>query len=735
MSQKKYLYILQGGVYLSFLCLFFVFDNLLFPFITSKQIPFNILIEVLFIFWLAFLIKYPSWRPPKDLISIGLLVFFGALLLSSFTGVDFNLSFWGDIERMLGVFPLLHFLAFYLIIITVFRDWRDWRNLLMVSVAAAVVETFYVLFGERNYGTFGNTSYVSGYMIFNIYFALILFFRQKNWLLRAFYVIGIILMFLALQNASTRGAYIGFGLSIVLLFFMVALFSKRKVIRFGSIGLAALFVLAVVLVYMNADSAVVKSSGLLRRITEINTQAATFQTRLISWGTAWKDFPNHPVLGTGYGNFAITFDKFFDPKFYDYTRGETYFDHAHNNLVDIATTTGAVGLITYLFVFGAVVYYLITGLRRGKVPQLEFILLVSLLAAYFIQNIVLFDSFVTYLSLMVTFGLVYWLNHPEKPTEQDEPFSNREFSSLLIAGALMLFLIFQYNYKPYQMLTGTIAGQVAMARNNDLAGAVSAYKKALSIGTPLDRDSRASLGQLIISQGQALYAMDKTRANQIIEYVIGELKKNVALNPGDSFMQMTLAQTFNLAASINGGSQDKFFFYSNQAEEAIDKSIEASPRRVPIYFIKAQILLTRSDKERAIETLDYAISLNPKYPDGYCQLARVYFYYQQPDLGYKNMDSCIDYRPDQLGSAQQLGDLIKRYADKQDWPRTIWLYTKFLELVPGEAKAWAGLASVYEKNGDLTQAVEAAKKAAELDPAMRKAAEEFIRRVEGTSNQ
>jgi hypothetical protein len=65
MSQKLYLWILKTGVVLSFICVFFVFRNFLFPYITSKQISFNILIEVLFVFWLAFIIKFPQWNPFK----------------------------------------------------------------------------------------------------------------------------------------------------------------------------------------------------------------------------------------------------------------------------------------------------------------------------------------------------------------------------------------------------------------------------------------------------------------------------------------------------------------------------------------------------------------------------------------------------------------------------------------------------------------------------------------------
>ena len=41
MALKTYLTILKTGIYLSFLSVFLVFKNLLFPYITSKQFYFN----------------------------------------------------------------------------------------------------------------------------------------------------------------------------------------------------------------------------------------------------------------------------------------------------------------------------------------------------------------------------------------------------------------------------------------------------------------------------------------------------------------------------------------------------------------------------------------------------------------------------------------------------------------------------------------------------------------------
>ncbi|MDP2709134.1 MAG: O-antigen ligase family protein [bacterium] len=740
MSLKTYLLILKTGIYFSFISVFLVFTNLLFPYITSKQLYFNVLTEILAVFWLAVVIKYPEARPKKSYITFGLAAFFAALLASSVASVDFNLSFWGDVERMLGWFHIAHFFVFYLIIITAFRSWKDWRNLFTVSVAAAVLVVFYSLF-KIPFSTIGNTAYVSGYAIFNIFFALILFFRRRHeekgrhedWLISALYLIAALVMFSVMRVTHTRGAYVGLGFSFLLFFILFALYSRSKKVKiYVFTGLAAALI-AVSLVFSFPQSAVVRNSQILNTITQISSKQATFQTRLISWQAALKDFPNHPLLGAGYGNFAVTFDKYFDPAFYNYTSSETYFDRAHNNLVDLASTAGLLGLLSYLSIFAAVLYYLAKGKKQEKISTGEFILLLSLMAAYFIQNLAVFDSLVTYISLMIALGYVYWLSG--KPEQEEEiggtaGFNNKELAVLVVAGLISLAVIYQYNFKVWRMLDGTIKGQIQFAQGN-IPAAAEQYKKALSFNTGLDRDSRASFINALNGRQDALLALDREKAKEIADYAVSLAEANVALNPSDSMMQMQLAQSLNAAAAANSDNQSKFMFYSDRALEAIDKSIAASPGRTAVYFTKAQIYIARDDREKAVNTLSYAFSLNEQYAEAACYLAKVKIYYKE-EGGYADLDKCLD-----LGGFGYLSPLdfvkvaLNHYTQAGDTKRQLQLYLRWSGLEPGNAKVWTVLAGLYEQAADPAAAINAARKAAAADPALSAAAEAFINKLGG----
>lgn len=724
---------------------FWVSAKLLFPYITSKQIYFNILIEILLVFWVAFIIKYPSYRPKKSWISFGLISYFAAILASSIFSIDFNLSFWGDVERMLGFFHILHFLFFYFIVITVFREWKDWKILLIISLVCAVIVSFYGL-ANMHYSTIGNTAYVSGYLIFNIYFALLLFFREKNKALKWIYLISIPIMLLEFNKANTSGAIVGLGISIFAFFFLLAIFGKSKKLRIYGLVSFAIAVLLVALVFINKEGDFVKNNNFLSRLTRnVSFQKVTFQTRLISWKAAGKDFKNHPILGTGYGNYAVTFDKYFDPKFYNYTRAETYFDRAHNNLVDIASTAGALGLITYLSIFAVAGYYLISGYKKEKISLIEFSLISSLIIAYFIQNLAVFDSLVTYIGLMATLGFVYWLSAeeipptlptclPDRQAGRQAPLykggdsSNKEFYAFLVAGLIMLFVTYQYNLKPLKMLKGVIVGQIAFSQQ-DIAGGYEAYKNALSYDTILDRDGRDSFIRLL-SNANILKQVDKAKAKEITAYAVSLAEKNVQYNPQDALMQLGLAQILNTAVVISSDDTAAASDYGRRALEAADKSIAASPGRIPHYFQKAQILITLGKNEEAIETLKYAERLNEDYYESTCMLARFQIILEKQE-GYESMNKCIDRGGvGQLSPTGFVGQLINYYYEKKDNPRVLRLYERLSALDSSNAKVWSNLARLYADAGEKEKAVEAAKKVSELDPALKDEVDVFIRSLE-----
>ena len=731
MTQKIYLWILRVGVYLSLLPLFFVIKSLLFPYITSKQIPFNIIIEILLIFLIVFWVKYPDYFPKKSYITYGLIAFFFVMVLSCFTGVDFNLSFWGDIERMLGAFHILHFFGLYLIMITVFRTWDDWKWFLNYFIVVGVFIAF-AGFGEnvRTWGVIGNTAYVAGYMIFNMFLSVLLFLKERNKYLRWLYIIPFIIHFISFKLADATGGWAGLMFGIVLTIFLYGVAHKNKKVKISTISITALLIILFFNFFVfNRTNFLTEHSVFWKKMTnEMSFKKNTFQTRLISWRAALKDFKKHPVLGVGHGNYSIIFDKYFDPTFYNYTKSETYFDRAHNNIVDIASTTGSLGILAYLSIFLALYIYLFRAIFKSRISIHDFAIIGGLVGAYFVQNLAVFDSFSTYIAIMVVLAYVVFLDRGEEEMRvemEDEELNNKEIYTYLGSGIILLTILFQFNIKPYQMLVGTIDGQKANAQGNmDLA--VEIYRKTLSKNTVLDRDSRTSLIRLFLNQSN-FNRLKKEDPDKTLDWIISLAEENVKYNEHDSMAQMLLSQILNIAAERNKKNPEKFEYYWQRSMDAINKSIDASPERIPIYYQKAQLYISHNEIGKALETLEYAKNLNLDYPDSFCYLARTNLFYKQEDKAYEYLDQCLDKGGQgSIRPANLVKNYINHYVKNNDIKRLISLYEQLNILEKKNIKTKINLAKLYAQDGQKEKAIKMAEEAIKLDPSTAKYAQEFI---------
>lgn len=727
MRPKMYLRLLQVGLALSLFFVLFVFSDLLFPYISSKQLSFNILMEILAAIWLVFILRYPAYRPKLSLAAYGLFAYFAVILISSFTGVDFNLSFWGDVERMLGFFHLFHFLIFYLILITIFRTWEEWRALLAVSVGAATIVSLIGLFGKNPYSTIGNTTYVSGYLIFNLFFAAILFLRTRDFWRYAF-LVPVLIMALQFKNMRTSGAIIGLAAGLFVVAVLVGFLHEKRKIRIWLLSLSALTVIIVGFVFSQQQAAWFQNS-FLRNLT---SQKITFQTRLLSWQGAWRDFERHPFLGTGFGNYSIIFDRQFQPEFFNYDRFETYFDRAHNNLIDIASTTGLAGLLTYLSIFVFALLCLFSRLKVGgfrvgteepnQRRNLEIIIIFGLMVAYFVQNLAVFDSFVTYIALMMMLGFIAWLPREQELAEADPEGAapsawlkgGREGWALAVVFLIAWLSISAFSLRPWKMLNGVIMGYAQIVSGRTIDGLAS-FRAALS-GTPLDRDGRTTLINLAATNPIIFTSLPAEEMPEAYEYVLSLAYKNLAYNPLDNLSQLQLSQMYDLGARLFYEDEDKRAEYSAKALEFAEQAIASSPGRIPTYFSKAQALIVQNKLDEAIATLEYAVSLNPDYPNSYCRLGQIYGLGEDNGKAVAALTKCIEGGAvNQLGTANALIATASFLVEQEAFPQAIIVVEKLLETYKTDPEIWFNLAKLYLRVDKRFEAMEAANQAIALD--------------------
>ena len=727
MSRAWYRFILKVGVYASLVSLFLVNKHFYFPYITSKQLYFNILIEILTVVWLAYIIKYPSERPKKSWLTIGWAVYLLIVLITCFTGVDFNLSFWGDLERMLGWFPLFHFFLLYLIVVTVFRNWRDWQPLLIAMVSAGTLLSLIGLFQNYNASTLGNAAYMGTLMLMTMFITALLIGRSRNWLVSLPYWLVLILLFVGFVRADISGAYAGLAVGILVYAGLMTFLNHKKKVRQWGLVVVGVLVIGVGLLFAFRWSPALDNTQLGKVIRDFSLENPTLNTRFYSWKWAWRDLGSHPLLGVGHGNYALVFDRQFEGDFYRFSKGEDFFDRAHNNVVEIATTTGLLGLAAYLFMFTWAVIYLIKAYREDKIKLPEFAALAAFLASYFVQNLALFDCLASYIFLMIILGLINNLYHrPERDKkEKDQGWISKEIWVLVGGGLLMAWLIWATNITTIKMLNGTIDGIIEFNQGRMMQG-LETFKKAHAEGSPLVRDSRSAMINSLLSTSYYLDNLTDVQRTAIFSYAIDQGKKNLEYNPKDNFLNMQLAQLLELASQASRNNLS--VSYAREGLQYVEKSIENGREHILPYYVKAQLLMDLNQIDEAIATLKEALAISTDYWDTYCHLSRTELQAQvNVTEAYDFLDKCLDKGgATLLGPGNYLNEAIKHYDQAGDIDRLTMLTEQLARIYPRGAEIWLRLADLYHKQGRDEESQYAAQQAVSLKPEYKAQVEEIL---------
>lgn len=732
MNYKYYLRFLQVGSCLAIFTLLLFFSNTFFPYISSKQLVFNMVVEILSAVAIVFIIKYPQFRPKLNLLSYFLLAYLGVVLISTFFSSDFLLSFFSNAERMFSFWQVLHLVLFYFILLISFRNWKEWQWPFLSFLAIAFIMSFYSISNNMPGSILGNEAYIAGLLIFNLYFSLVFIvkdYKPYKWVYLAFWL-PFIPAFVA---ADITGAYIGLGASLFLGLILVAIFYKNKLLKISSIIISCLIVATIALSFMFPDALAVKNNKVL---SQISWQKNTFQTRLLSWQFAWQGFLDNPVIGVGYGNYSPTFDKYFDSEFYSYIPNETRFDRVHNNLLEVLVTTGLLGIISYLALFVTFfIYWLKLFIYYKKnYPNflrsslsLVMIVIFSAFGGYFIQNLSLFDTlpvFMAFMLLLAYFNYMYINKETFLPRDKKDKVKHihieparKQGKSLLIPALLVaIFVAYWFNIRPLQAFAINISGYKQILSGQTLDG-LETYKKGLEIKHPFQRDVYYAVTFLAVSDNQnILNSLNQEDRIKTLNTLLDFNSKLLEINPKANAYLLNRAYLYNKMANLYDKNNPEYVDNINLALYNTNKAIELSPGRVDHYWLKGQLLINLNKPEEGIDNFLYAIELNPDYSKSYCQTYQAHLIVGENEKAWPFLDNCLDKNGIKyLNSSPALALAINHYIETEDNNRAVLVYERYATLNPSREN-WMNLAQIEASLNDFVKAEKYALKALDLTP-------------------
>lgn len=756
--------LLQYSIYLTALVPLVIFSQFISPFHFGKVVVFRSLVGIMAVFYLVLVLQDRRWLPPKHTLLTVFVIWAAAFALTTITSINPYLSFWGSLERMGGLWTFLHYLVYFIILISVFRTREDWLKLLKVMVFVGVLSAFYG-FGQKTemkffvgsgnrariFGTIGNAALFAGYQIVNLFLALILALSSSvSQRYRPFFWLAALINLIAVLMTAVRGSILGVGVGFLVFAFLYFFHSKSRVAKRVLVGITAALVFFVVFSLAFKDSKFVQDSGYLRRLTDFSLKTYTVQTRFWAWRAGiegWGETPKTVLLGWGPENFNVPFSKHFNPKFFKGPGSETLFDRAHNMFVEVLITMGLLGLLAYVSIFAAAYWLIWRSLKRKEIEPSLGIGLISLITAYIIHNCFIFDTSANFIVFFTVLGFITFLTpkfqppssntqystNPQISTSNTQPTSkfqakghNPQTATPKVGTALqtlmlilligVAILIYKTNILPARA-NYTITRAIVKSWARDFDGALAKYKEALTYNVPGKYEYRHRYAQWILEYTTGRKIGEKEI--EALKYGIAEVQKNIDETKQDYLPYLYASRMF-----INLGKDDPASPYNDEALKNSMKALEISPTFVRTYYEIAQACLNKKDYNNAIKYFSEAVKLNPEVGISYWYLGATYLEMGETQKGLAALDEAM--KVGYVLSESDYQRLISIYLKLGNFAKISELYELLIKINPTNPQYHASLAVTYAKIGKIDEAVNEARKAAALDKTFEREARIFI---------
>ena len=713
----------------------YIAKGMFFPFITGRAFIFYLLIELALVMWVGLMVLDKSYRPRINLVSGSLIIFLAIVGLADLMAFNSYLAFWSKMERVGGYLNLLHLTAYFFLLFSVFKNRVDWNRFGFAFIVVSLFQSIYaflqkfgyieaIIGGSRVEGTFGNPTFLAAFLLFPLALSFIGFLGTKSMSWRWFYVVAGFSNLVAIYLAATRGVILGLGVAIFLFcigYLFVTSKNKKANIMGRRVSLA-IIILAIVspfLLISSSDTSFVRQNETLNRLASISFDDRTTQARFLVWNVAWQGVLERPILGWGQDNFIYVFNKYYDADLYNQ---EQWFDRAHNVVFDWLIAAGWLGLFSYLSLFVAMFLVLFKYKKEDKfdLNSKETLVVGSLLIAYFLQNLFVFDHLGTYLGFFAVLAFAAALL--DKDNDEENIKKGRENTSVIFSGvALVIFIIISIfvSIRPMIQATGVVSS-INMIREKRSIGpeVLASFEKYADYGTFGDTDAKEQIGKIVndvINTPNGRQAPEEHR-KAFVAVALREMSETIDEDPLNVRFRLFVGTIYTRFSEFDES-------YIKKGEEHLTEALKASPEKHQIYFALAENYMKQGDGERAFKILEKAVELAPQYGNARANLGFLSAIISRHDV-VEEMIS-IDM------SAKNLAKIGNGYINSEQFGRAMGIYEKVVEKSPGSPEYHASLAGLYLNQGFKQKAIDSANKARELDPDnYDEQVEQFLKNVE-----
>ncbi len=681
-----------------------------------------------------------------------LLALFTTFLLSAIFSQDSLYSFFGDPHRAGGFLTFGSYIIFSLLAFLILQK-KDWQKMWDFSIFIGILVSIFAVFQQYNIlgktfiaegrpgSTIGNSVLLSAYLLLLVFITLSYFLKEEIWKKRIFYLFSFLLFLFVILLTQSRGTFL--GLLIGFVYFIFAWPKSSFSAKWKKI-IIALRILAVIIFLTIAGGVYyINTHPKLPQVLENNNMAlgawsrfsiklALADPRFANWLISLEAIKEKPILGWGPENFSIAFDKHYDPSlpYIDKSWGSWY-DKAHNFLLDIGVTAGIPAVIIYISVLGALFY----GLQKIKKKQPENYLFCHGMQAaflgYFVNNLFVFDSFSSYLILFLLIAFSLYLI--SSSTTENFSANQRDFSGETIANQIikyktqiiialfvsLVLFIWTYNIKPLQ-----INAEINSApKLGSCQKVLPAMEKIMESRSFLDHYLGIKYANTV---NECLKTTPTSESVKMVKKAVTVLEKNTEIRPTYTRNWLTLGIYANFLLQ-NSKDQKERDELKNKADYYFQKAGQLSLKRQEIFVERIKTYYLIKDYKQAAEIAQQCIDLSPTMEECWWLKGLSNIYLNNTEETKKDFAQAQYYRYN-IDSFSSLSQLIKVYLETKKYEELIEIHQKLIASDPKNIQYYAALAYNYKVIGNYKMARETAQKILEINNSAetKKLVDEFL---------
>ena len=384
-------------------------------------------------------------------------------ILATIFSVTPSTSLWGSYQRLQGTYTTLSYLIIFFAMVANLRQREQVERLVGVMILSSLPVSLYGIL--QHYGAdpipwggdvsariaanMGNSIFIAAYLIMVFPLTLLRVVESfealmadpgvekpgtnthstgnhaAHFIRATGYVFILALQVIALYFSGSRGPWLGWGASLVLLWLGLSLLWRKRGMTFAGIVLALLAAgFLITLNIPNGPLEGLRSRPEFGRLGQLlDAESRTGRVRTLIWKGASElvqphtplDYPDgrrdsfnilRPLIGYGPESMYVAYNRFYQPELTQVEKRNASPDRAHNETWDSLAITGLLGLLAYLALFGAVIY---NGLKwLGLVPGVKWrnlFLTLYILGGVLTGAIFSIWKGVSYLGVALPFGM------------------------------------------------------------------------------------------------------------------------------------------------------------------------------------------------------------------------------------------------------------------------------------------------------------------------------------------